>query len=95
MCGVQVDVSGRSGIELLGKACKERDGYVAWACVKAGVPVDVTVDAHGNTPLILAASHGSLVVTDSILSVKGDVNRTNKTGVTCLMAAVRRWVPSY
>lgn len=81
------------GTRMLADAARSKDGYLAWSLVKAGAEVAVTSDTNGNTPLIVAASHGSLVVVDSYLAGGGDAFVTNKVGVNALMAACRRCVP--
>lgn len=87
---LQIDVGGRAGVEKLSEAAKSRDGYTAWSLVKAGVDVTAKTDANDNTSLIVAASHGSLVVVDTLLAAGAEVNATNKAGHTALMAAARR-----
>ena len=86
----KVDPKSKDGLDLLADAAKKKDGYLAWSLVKAGVDVGSTTDANGNTPLILAASHGSLVVVDTLVAGGADATATNKVGITALMAAARR-----
>jgi ankyrin repeat protein len=76
----------------LSEAAKRRDGYTAWSLVKAGADVAAKTDTNDNTSLIVAASHGSLVVIDTLLAAGADVTAVNKAGHTALMAAARRYV---
>ena len=81
------------GASLLHDAARKRDGYAVQQLCLAGADVESPSGHASNTPLITAASHGSLVTVDLLLASGADPREANKLGTTALAAACRRLVP--
>ena len=55
---------------------------------KRGTSVDQP-DAHGDSPLMIAAASGDLVTCDELIKLGADVSRKNSAGETCLHMAAK------
>lgn len=73
---------------LLDRACMGNQVKVARYLLRR-VEIDTGPDAHGDTPLHLAASSGSEDVVTLLLQMKHTIHQTNKAGNTALHVACR------
>ncbi|MDR0734379.1 MAG: ankyrin repeat domain-containing protein [Elusimicrobiota bacterium] len=58
------------------------------AMLKTGVPPN-SIDANGNTPLIIAAAYGDMPSARALITYKANVNAANNIGMTPLLYAIQ------